>query len=139
MLDTTDGTFAPLLDFRSAPGFYSCDGVDMAQTCEPQLCIAYCGAGHYAQAPLCCAYDLPTCGPAIAESGTAHCPGMDAGTTGAKDAGSHVSPGAAPSTSSSGCSAAPLGSSTGLGETSALSLLAAGLFVGRRRRWGRRH
>jgi hypothetical protein len=131
--DTTDGTFAPLLDFRSAPGFYSCDGVDMAKTCEPQLCIAYCGAGHYAQAPLCCAYDQPTCGPAIAESGAAHCPGMDAGTAGAKDAGTHVSPvTAAPAKSSSGCSAAPSSSSTGAAST--LSLLAAALFARRRRR-----
>jgi hypothetical protein len=131
--DGSDGTFKPLLDFREAKGFYECNGVDMATKCEPQLCIAYCGGGHYAQAPLCCAYDTPSCGPAIAESGMAHCSGSDAGP-GVKDAGTHVLPDAtAHGKSSSGCTVVPRPSRSGSGGTSALALLAAALLARRRR------
>jgi hypothetical protein len=47
-------------------GFTACDGADMAAACEQQLCGAYCGYGHFAQAPVCEAYSSSTCGPSVA-------------------------------------------------------------------------
>ena len=92
-VDTTDGAFTTSLDVRKVARFVDCAGVDMAATCQTQLCGAYCGFGHFAQAPVCCAYDTFSCGPAAAES--AVCPAMggrggtanDGGTGGAGGAG----------------------------------------------------
>ena len=52
--------------------------------CKMQLCGAYCGAGHFAQAPLCEAYDMPgMCGPSVApDSGGAG--GASGGAGGAR-------------------------------------------------------
>jgi hypothetical protein len=89
-VDPSDGTFATSLAVRRVSSFVDCAGVDMATTCETQLCNAYCGFGHFAEAPLCCAYDSFTCGPAAAQS--AVCPvKADAGGTG-HDGGSDGGP-----------------------------------------------
>jgi hypothetical protein len=96
-VDTTDGSFTTSLNVRKVEGFVECSGVNMTAACETQLCNAWCGAAHFAEAPMCCAYNSPTCGPAIAP--TALCPVQgDAGGTGGdggidgsvKDAGSGV-------------------------------------------------
>jgi len=71
-VDKTDGSFTTSLNMRKVEGFVECAGVNMAAACETQLCNAWCGAAHFAEAPMCCAYGSPTCGPAIAP--TAICP-----------------------------------------------------------------
>lgn len=113
-VDKVDGAFTTLFDFRTVTSFVGCPGVDMAATCETQLCGAYCGIGHYAQAPVCCAYGTLTCGPAA--SPAAVCPIRDAGTDGAdgatdasdeRDGGSGgISAGGAPSASGAAGNAA---------------------------------
>jgi hypothetical protein len=80
-VDTTDGSFTTSLNMRKVQGFVDCTGMNMAAACEAQLCSAWCGATHFAEAPMCCAYHSPTCGPAIAP--TAICPlQTDAGAGG---------------------------------------------------------
>ena len=61
-----DGGFSALVKLNEVGGFVACDGIDVAAQCEQQLCTAYCGFGHFAQAPLCTAYDTPSCGPGAA-------------------------------------------------------------------------
>ncbi len=61
-----DGSFSALVKLNEVGGFVACDGTDVAAQCEQQLCTAYCGFGHFAQAPLCTAYDTPSCGPGAA-------------------------------------------------------------------------
>jgi len=68
-VDTKDGTFTTKMTLADVPSMVSCDGVDSAAVCMSQLCIAYCGVGHFAQAPMCNAYNTPTCGRAVAELG----------------------------------------------------------------------
>jgi hypothetical protein len=63
-----NGEFMSLLKMQEAPGFLECPGQDIPAACKMQLCGAYCGPGHFAQAPLCEAYTDPTCGPAVAEN-----------------------------------------------------------------------
>jgi hypothetical protein len=96
-VDTKSGAFTTSLDVRTVAGFVDCSGVDMAAVCQTQLCNAYCGLGHFAQAPVCCAYDTFSCGPAAAQNVVAVCPAT--GTGGAAGAG-----GAGGSTSSAGAS-----------------------------------
>ncbi|HEX4478513.1 MAG TPA: hypothetical protein VH142_25700 [Polyangiaceae bacterium] len=94
-VDLTSGTFTASLDLRTVKNFVACPGQNVAADCEDQLCNAYCGYGHYAQAPVCCAYDTPTCG-AVASAVPTTCPtpsdagaaggARDAGTTGSRDA-----------------------------------------------------
>jgi hypothetical protein len=79
-VDQADGSFKSELDMTQVSTFASCNGVDMAATCQMQLCGAYCGYGHFAQAPVCGAYKLPTCGPAAAE-------GLTSTTTGGSGGG----------------------------------------------------
>jgi hypothetical protein len=65
--NSTTWQFTETFHFRSAKDFVKCGGTDVAAMCEVQMCLDYCGAGHFAQALLCCAYDTPACGPSIAE------------------------------------------------------------------------
>jgi MYXO-CTERM domain-containing protein len=67
-VDTMDGTFTTKMNLADVPSMVACDGVDMAATCMTQLCGAYCGIGHFAQAPVCTAYDTPICGPLAADN-----------------------------------------------------------------------
>lgn len=93
-----DGSYEYLLRSQTARAFVQCDGVDLPAECEMQLCGAYCGMGHFPQAPLCRAYTGPFCGPAAAGLGTfvvdagardaAVDAGPDAGDAGRQDAGS---------------------------------------------------
>jgi hypothetical protein len=79
-VDTKDGAFTTSLDVRTVASFVDCSGVDMAAVCQTQLCNAYCGFGHFAQAPVCCAYDTFSCGPAAAQN--AVCPAVGTGGSG---------------------------------------------------------
>jgi hypothetical protein len=63
----SDGSFESLLDFVTADALLACPGRDMAQVCELQLCAAYCGLGHFPQAPMCEVYDSPVCGPCVVD------------------------------------------------------------------------
>jgi hypothetical protein len=88
--DPADGTFTETMKFTTVPDFIACDGVDMAATCETQLCRDYCGPGHFAQAPVCEAYDQQYCGPCVAameSNGTAQCESGGAGSGGSPDGG----------------------------------------------------
>ena len=113
--DATSGAFTELFKFSQLKDFVSCEGVDMPATCQVQLCKDYCGAGHFAQAPLCCAYNDPLCGPSVAESegtGTrAQCGGVgtDAGVVdgGLALSGAGGGSGNAGSSSSAGAVGAP--------------------------------
>jgi hypothetical protein len=128
------GAFTQIFRLTETKDFVACEGVDMAATCQAQLCRDYCAAGHFSQAPLCCAYDDPQCGPSVAESeGTgsrAMCEGTvgggspDAGLAGSGGAGGSVSGGAgsAGSTPDAGTTPAaagttgPKGGSSGGGD-----------------------
>ena len=100
------GAFTEMFKFTRLRDFVSCEGVDPAAACQTQLCKEYCGPGHFAQAPLCCAYQDEVCGAKVAISeGTAtgaQC-GADQAGQGAVDAGS-ASPdgGTRPATAGSG-------------------------------------
>jgi hypothetical protein len=78
-VDTTDGTFTPLFDFRTVSDFVACEGRDVASACQGQLCVAYCGLGHFAQAPVCAQYEGPFCGPCAAPDPPDRCAVSDAG------------------------------------------------------------
>ena len=54
-----DGSYEALMRSQAAQEFVQCDGVDLPAACEMQLCGAYCGMGHFPQAPLCRAYTGP--------------------------------------------------------------------------------
>jgi len=96
--DQTSGAFEQLFKFAEMKDFLACDGIDMPSTCQAQLCKDYCGAGHFAQAPLCCVYEDPLCGPAVAESeGTGTRAACDAVSAGAA-AGTAGAPGNAGAT-----------------------------------------
>ena len=91
-VDTSTGEFNSIFKLTEAQGFLSCPGQDMAATCKTQLCSAYCGAGHFAQAPLCTAYDEPGfCGPSVSPemggTGGAAAPGGTGGMGGTGGAG----------------------------------------------------
>jgi hypothetical protein len=137
-VNPSSGDFTPLLRFTEAKEFVSCAGVDAAATCQTQLCGAYCGIGHYAQAPVCEAYSGPGCGPCIVDNTSPSC--VDTGGTASLDAGKDAGSdaGAAPKKKpSSGCSCSTFGKSKNAGGTGALLLLtglALGLDVRRRNR-----
>jgi hypothetical protein len=67
-VDQDSGELSALMNLRNVQDFVQCDGVDAAAACEMQLCGAYCGFGHFGVAPVCQAYDTPTCGKAVAEA-----------------------------------------------------------------------
>jgi MYXO-CTERM domain-containing protein len=60
------GEFSTMLRFTTAPKFVSCPGEDPAMECKAQLCLDYCGPAHFAAAPVCSAYDEPSCGKPVA-------------------------------------------------------------------------
>jgi hypothetical protein len=132
-----DGSYEVLMRSQNAPELVQCDGVDVPAECEMQLCGAYCGMGHFPQAPLCRAYTGPFCGPAAAiAAGTLEVDagGTDAGTDAglaARDAGS----GHARDAQGCGCTIAGAGRGTGalIAPGAALAALA-----GRRRRFTNR-
>jgi uncharacterized membrane protein YgcG len=149
-----DGTFTSLVKFSDVKDFVSCPGVDMAKSCEMQLCGAYCGYGHFALAPVCTAYDTPTCGiPVVqAENGGSGGSGSSAGAgggssissggggtaaSGAFDAGGMVADsgsGTAAHKSSCSCRIVGANSAGGWPPFVVASLLASVLWVRRRRR-----
>jgi hypothetical protein len=153
-----DGAFTELFHFLDVEEFVSCDGVDMAQMCKVPLCRDYCTFGHFARAPLCEAYEDPTCGVCVAaierdEPGPAFCSrsglgssgsggsgggsagsggtGTGSGGSGGGSAGSGGSSGDSGGGGSSGCSllSQPEGRRGGM-----LLLLAAGVLLALRRR-----
>jgi hypothetical protein len=87
-VNTADGSFISSLKVPKVASFVDCKGVDMAATCQAQLCGAYCGYGHFAQAPVCCAYSSPTCGPAAAQAAVCPSASGGGGIGGNADAGS---------------------------------------------------
>ena len=66
-VDLSNGTFEASFVPQELAEFVTCEGMDMAAICETQLCSAYCGLGHFAQAPMCCAYDGEYCGPRVTQ------------------------------------------------------------------------
>ena len=98
-VDTASGAFTTELDLRTVGGFVECPGIDTAATCETQVCLAYCGFGHFSRAPVCCAYSSPTCGPLTSNASVCPVSGtggagvdasVDASAGGARYAGSGV-------------------------------------------------
>jgi hypothetical protein len=91
-VDVESGAFTTSLRMTEVDQFVSCgDDVDLAAQCEQQLCADYCGAAHFAVAPVCAAYDTPTCGLPVARE-EAGMFGSDGGTaTGAGGAGGTTS------------------------------------------------
>jgi hypothetical protein len=58
--DLSSGAFTALLDMRTADKFVDCPGATpMADLCQQQLLMAYCGPAHYEYAPVCSVYDRP--------------------------------------------------------------------------------
>jgi len=62
-VDPVDGTFAAAFKTQEVAGFVECEGVDLARSCEPQLCQSYCTSAHFPTAPVCAVYEGPYCGP----------------------------------------------------------------------------
>jgi hypothetical protein len=136
-----DGTFTSLLSFTKVDGFVDCPGTDQAALCEVQLCTAFCGQAHFAIAPVCSAYDQPTCGPCADDPSGAACldrsvdAGLPAPTTDAGAAPGKADAGAAPAGKSStgGCVCVTAGAPTS--RTLVPTLAALGLpLLGARRR-----
>lgn len=119
-VDLTTSQFTEMFHFRTAREFVSCGGSDMATMCKQQLCAEYCGAGHFAQSKLCCAYTDSACGPAVAElegTGTrADCGDIAGGAAGTGAAGSMSG---ASGTGTAGMAGAAAGSTAGTGSTAA--------------------
>lgn len=65
-VNLTTGEFTTMLRFTEVPKFVSCPGEDPAMACKVQLCLDYCGPMHFAAAPVCSAYDEPSCGKPVA-------------------------------------------------------------------------
>jgi hypothetical protein len=103
--DLTSGAFKPLLDMRTAEKFVDCPGeMPMADRCQQQLLMAYCGPAHYEYAPVCSVYDRPWLEPL-------------GGSGGANSSGSGGSGGtAATATSGAGGAGAAVGGSGAAGS-----------------------
>jgi hypothetical protein len=82
-VDQESGEFTSMLRFTTVPAFVSCSGEDTAAQCKAQLCLDYCGPAHFAVAPVCSAYDEPSCGKPVALAEN-----IDAAGTGGSAAGS---------------------------------------------------
>jgi hypothetical protein len=106
-VDPKSGEFTSTFSLADAGDFLSCTGADMPATCKSQLCMAYCGPGHFAKAPLCAAYDDPMCGPTADESFAGS---GGSGATGSGGSGATAGDGAAMPSGSGGASAAAGGS-----------------------------
>jgi len=60
-IDRDSGEFAVLARWTDTLAL-DCPGVDVARASQVQLCRGFC-LNHFPQAPVCAAYQLPTCGP----------------------------------------------------------------------------
>jgi hypothetical protein len=132
-----DGSYEALLRSQEAREFVHCDGVDVPAECEMQLCGAYCGMGHFPQAPLCRAYTGPFCGPAAAAAGTlvTDAGGLDAGAAsdpgaGENDAAPHDA-GPAPTRAAHDCGCSVAGAG-GVPRVILWPLAALAAWLGRR-------
>jgi MYXO-CTERM domain-containing protein len=94
-VNLTTGEFSTMLRFTTAPQFVSCPGEDPAMSCKAQLCLDYCGPAHFAAAPLCSAYNEPSCGKPVAdmEAEDSDPPTSAAGSSGAGTAGTAAASG----------------------------------------------
>ncbi|MEY4582094.1 MAG: hypothetical protein RL701_6797 [Pseudomonadota bacterium] len=72
-VNQNDGSLAATFRFTKVDGLVSCPGADLAATCKTQLCGAYCGPTHFAEAPVCSAYHEPFCGPCADAEYKAEC------------------------------------------------------------------
>jgi hypothetical protein len=79
-VDSNSGAFTARTSFETIRDFVACGGEELAPLCKTQLCDNWCGVLHYANAPLCDAYDElePLCGPAARGYGAA-APNLGAG------------------------------------------------------------
>lgn len=134
--DPEKGTFNELFRLTNAKDFLSCDGHDLPMECKMQLCGAYCGAGHFAQAPLCAVYTDPTCGPAVAPDATGT-GGSSGGGTGGASGGSGGSGGGSTATGTGGTSMSTMSGGTGgNGSTGGGDMLDAGTGGGKKKSSG---
>jgi hypothetical protein len=67
-VDQADGTFQTKMKMSTVKDFVQCSGEDPVAECQEQLCVAYCGSGHFAVAPVCWSYNTDTCGLPVAKS-----------------------------------------------------------------------
>jgi hypothetical protein len=65
-VELASGAFTTTVSLAAVSDMVDCKGSQTAELCEPQLCGAYCGPGHFAVAPVCAAYDKPGCGVPVA-------------------------------------------------------------------------
>jgi hypothetical protein len=144
-VDQTTGAFSSLWGFATQNEFVTCEGVDAAATCKTQLCNDYCGPLHFAKAPLCTAYNEPTCGPnadADTAGGTPTAggsPGVTAtagtgGTPPATAAGGPAPSGTAATPESSGCATGATGGASAPAGLVAFLVLCAVILLRRQRR-----
>lgn len=141
-VNTDTGELQRTFEMSTAAELLSCDGMNMAELCQTQLCRGFCGPAHFPQAPLCCAYDDPFCGPRLLPPEQVRCEGAavepDAGAEAsappAGDAGAHPPQGDGVGGEGGGCACAAPGRNRGAALPLALAgaLLAGAL--GRRRR-----
>lgn len=129
-IDTDSGEFTTTFSLDEAIGFVACDGNDIADACEMQLCNAFCGPGSFAVAQVCEAYDGPTCGPcaiASAELRPERCDAdeVTANGTDAGDAEATVGGGGDPGCDCSAPGAGAGGAGTGGPLVLVLALLGA--------------
>jgi hypothetical protein len=93
-VDQMTGEFKIMMRFTDVSNFVTCPGEDPAAMCKTQLCLDYCGPAHFAIAPVCSAYDEPSCGKPVAlmeadetDTPSAGAGGAGGGTTGAAGGG----------------------------------------------------
>lgn len=82
-VDQSDGTYHTSMRMSTVEKFIECPGEDPVSACKPQLCIAYCGTGHFAVAPVCWSYNEPSCGLPVAQMEGAMIDAAGAGGEGA--------------------------------------------------------
>ncbi|HKU43647.1 MAG TPA: hypothetical protein VJR89_36060 [Polyangiales bacterium] len=157
-VDVESGAFTSLLKFSETPAFVTCSGEDTPAMCKAQLCLDYCGPGHFAVAPVCSAYDEPNCGKPVAASEggggtgvTGAAGGGTVGVAGAAAAGRAAAGGGAPSAGAAALSGGSAGSAAPAAEKKsggcaamgvrasgesgwALALVLAAVWLSRRRR-----
>jgi hypothetical protein len=120
-IDQASGQFTTAMKLTDVGKFLECPGETPAASCQQQLCLDYCGPGHFAIAPVCSAYNTPSCGIPVAmeEGGIVGTAGSGAAGSSSATAGSmSVAGGPAPAGSgnpvagASGAPAAVAGSSS---------------------------
>jgi MYXO-CTERM domain-containing protein len=135
--DPEKGTFSELFRLTEAKDFLSCDGKDLAMECKMQLCGAYCGAGHFAQAPLCAVYTDPLCGPAVAAeaTGTGGTSGGSGGSNASGSGGSSAG-GSGGMTGGMGMGMSMMSDATGGSGSAGTGVLDAGMGGGKKKSSG---